>query len=107
MMIKKLLLAAGLSLLCTFSLAKTLTPLQTPREAPGFQLPDLEGSLKHLDDFKGHYLLVNFWAVLCTPCRAEMPSMQRLYETLGDDWLTGRWFRFGASGLLNDLLMQR
>ncbi len=28
-------------------------------------------------------------------------------ETAGDDWLDPRWFRFGASRLLNDLLMQR
>ena len=28
-------------------------------------------------------------------------------ETLGDEWLTPDWFRFGASSLLNDLLMQR
>ncbi|WP_326807676.1 deoxyribose-phosphate aldolase [Streptomyces sp. NBC_01186] len=28
-------------------------------------------------------------------------------ETLGDDWLSPEWFRFGASSLLNDLLMQR
>jgi deoxyribose-phosphate aldolase len=28
-------------------------------------------------------------------------------ETVGDDWLTPTWFRFGASRLLNDLLMQR
>jgi deoxyribose-phosphate aldolase len=28
-------------------------------------------------------------------------------ETLGDDWLSPGWFRFGASSLLNDLLMQR
>ena len=28
-------------------------------------------------------------------------------ETVGDDWLDPRWFRFGASRLLNDLLMQR
>ena len=28
-------------------------------------------------------------------------------ETLGDDWLDPDWFRFGASSLLNDLLMQR
>jgi deoxyribose-phosphate aldolase len=28
-------------------------------------------------------------------------------ETVGDDWLSPEWFRFGASSLLNDLLMQR
>ncbi|NQX97398.1 MAG: deoxyribose-phosphate aldolase, partial [Flavobacteriales bacterium] len=27
-------------------------------------------------------------------------------ETLGKDWLTNQWFRFGASSLANDLLMQ-
>jgi len=27
-------------------------------------------------------------------------------ETLGKDWLTNKWFRFGASSLANDLLMQ-
>ena len=29
------------------------------------------------------------------------------FETVGDDWLSPDWFRFGASSLLNDLLMQR
>ena len=28
-------------------------------------------------------------------------------ETVGEDWLDKHWFRFGASSLLNDLLMQR
>jgi deoxyribose-phosphate aldolase len=28
-------------------------------------------------------------------------------ETVGEDWLDNHWFRFGASSLLNDLLMQR
>jgi deoxyribose-phosphate aldolase len=29
-----------------------------------------------------------------------------LYETLGDAWMTNEWFRFGASSLANDIVMQ-
>ncbi|MFC5909452.1 deoxyribose-phosphate aldolase [Streptacidiphilus monticola] len=36
-----------------------------------------------------------------------MKYLVMVNETLGDDWLTPEWFRFGASSLLNDLLMQR
>ena len=30
-------------------------------------------------------LVLNFWAALCPPCRAEMPDIQRVYERRGDD----------------------
>ena len=36
-----------------------------------------------------------------------MQHLVRVHETLGPDWLTPDLFRFGASSLLNDLLMQR
>ncbi|MFI9784860.1 deoxyribose-phosphate aldolase [Kitasatospora sp. NPDC051984] len=36
-----------------------------------------------------------------------MKYLVMVNETLGDDWLSPHWFRFGASSLLNDLLMQR
>ena len=35
------------------------------------------GSLK-LTDFKGTYVLVNFWATWCAPCKTELPSLERL-----------------------------
>lgn len=57
----------------------TLDPVE-PRQAPGFELPDLHGNQQTLDDYRDRYLLVNFWAVWCAPCRAEMPSMQRVYD---------------------------
>lgn len=59
----------------------------TPRAAPAFELPSINGGMRRLSDFQGRYLLVNFWAVWCSPCRKEMPSMQRAYEQLrGDDF---------------------
>lgn len=56
-----------------------------PRPAPEFELPATDGSPHRLSDYRGRYLLVNFWAVWCTPCRREMPSMQRVYEQLGGE----------------------
>ena len=59
----------------------TLTPPQD-REPFGIDitLPSLHGDSLHLAHLRGQVILVNFWATWCHPCRAEMPSMQALYE---------------------------
>ncbi len=48
--------------------------------APDFVLPELSGASTRLSDHRGKVVLVNFWATWCTPCRAEMPSMEKLYQ---------------------------
>jgi len=48
--------------------------------APDFALPDLQGKVRRLSDFKGKVVLLNFWSTWCKPCRDEMPSMQRAFE---------------------------
>ncbi len=50
--------------------------------APDFALEDESGSLVQLSDLRGQAVLVNIWASWCAPCRAEMPAMQRVYETM-------------------------
>jgi peroxiredoxin len=64
--------------------AQTLTPLEDRPNAPELELPDLDGHVHRLADYRGKVVIVNFWATWCPPCRAEMPSMQRAWEALKD-----------------------
>ena len=55
-----------------------------------FTLTDQYGNTHALSDYKGKTVFLNFWATWCPPCRAEMPDIQKLYETYdteGDDAL--------------------
>lgn len=61
---------------------------QEGRAAPGFELPGIGGSPVRLDAFRGKYVLLNFWATWCPPCRAETPELQQFYETnAADGWV--------------------
>lgn len=46
--------------------------------APDVSLKTLQGKKVALSDYRGKVVLLNFWATWCPPCRAEMPSMERL-----------------------------
>lgn len=51
-----------------------------PVNAPQFSLPSLDGHELALSDYQGKYLLVNFWATWCGPCKVEMPSLESLHQ---------------------------
>lgn len=62
-------------------------PVELDSVAPDFTLTDMSGKNVTLSDYRGKVVIINFWATWCPPCRAEMPSMETLYQTLKDDGL--------------------
>ena len=65
-------------------LSHELTRLQPPVTAPGFNLTDMDGEQHTLDDYRGKVIMLNFWATWCPPCLREIPSMESIYQDLGD-----------------------
>ena len=48
--------------------------------APDFEMEDPDGNMIKLSDFRGKYLLIDFWASWCGPCRRENPNVAKLYQ---------------------------
>lgn len=62
---------------------------QTSAPQPGFLAPDFElktitGETIKLSDLRGQAVLVNLWATWCPPCRAEMKSIEKVYNEYKD-----------------------
>lgn len=64
---------------------------------PEFAFTDFEGRARRLSDFRGRYLLLDFWGTWCGPCLAEFPTLrtarerfaERGFEILGIDYEKG------------------
>jgi len=48
--------------------------------AQDIEFKDLEGNSVKLSDYKGKWIIVNYWATWCPPCRVEMPELTLLHE---------------------------
>ena len=70
------------------------------RLASNFTLKNLEGEDVSLSQFRGKYLLINFWATWCAPCKIEMPSLEKLYRQFKSN-------NFDMIGISNDMFGAR
>jgi peroxiredoxin len=63
---------------------RPLGPVEIGEPAPELNLQDLDGNPVALSDYRGKYLVVNFWATWCEPCTREWPDLAILGERLSE-----------------------
>jgi len=59
---------------------KAKQTLQVGDEAPNFTMPGIDGKQISLKDYRGKYVLLDFWASWCKPCREENPNLVTVYK---------------------------
>ena len=64
-----LLLILGLNTITVFA-----------NETDDYELRDLDGNLHRVSDYRGKWLIINFWATWCPPCIKEMPELEHFYQ---------------------------
>jgi thiol-disulfide isomerase/thioredoxin len=55
------------------------------KPVPAIRFMDASGRVMTLEDFRGRVVVLNLWATWCTPCVAEMPTLDRLQQKLGEE----------------------
>ncbi len=83
--LKHLALASALLFSSAYLQATELQKAEASLTTPSLKLESLKGEELDLKNQEGKVVLVQFWATYCTPCRAEMPSMNNLITKLKEN----------------------
>jgi len=78
-----------------YLLALLVTPLHAadlPEVQADFTLPCLGGGELSLSDLKGQWVVINYWATWCAPCRKEIPELSELHADRADITVLGLAF---------------
>lgn len=68
---------------------ENMPSLKVGAVAPDFTAPDTLGVKHKLSDYKGQYLVLDFWASWCGDCRRENPDLKDLYEEFKEETING------------------
>jgi len=86
---------------------------EIPKQISPIIFEDFSGNKISLEDYNGKLVVINFWATWCAPCKKEMPSLDRLYQS--DDFKNLQVFAVNMEGpnrlktkkFFNDLKIQK
>lgn len=84
-----------------------LLTLPLSGRAAGFLLEDTQGNTHRLEDYRGKWVLVNFWATWCTPCLSEIPELTSLHDAHKnkDLFVIGIAIESGPSNIVADFAL--
>jgi membrane protein len=81
----------GTSMIRSLSLLLLMASLSVSAEVD-FDLPGLDNQNHRLSDYRGGWVVVNYWATWCAPCRKEIPDLSQLHDSRTDLTVLGLAF---------------
>ena len=89
---------------CKLAALLIITGLLMSFQVQAFQFKDTTGKIHKLENYKGRWVLVNFWATWCPPCLKEIPDLIALYQDRKDIMIIGVAMDFGDQQVVLDFV---